>query len=120
MIQKNNPVIPIIDSSKFSKNQRPKTALKGRQADEISLKEVRLLIPESQYRRDLLIENLHVINDFYKGLRDTHLVALAKLMNIAMAEVYEVASFYHHFEILRDDASAPTTTIRVCNSVLAN
>ena len=117
MIQKNNPVIPIIDSSKFSKNQRPKTALKGRQADEISLKEVRLLIPESQYRRDLLIENLHVINDFYKGLRDTHLVALAKLMNIAMAEVYEVASFYHHFEILRDDASAPTTTIRVCNSV---
>ena len=117
MIQKNNPVIPIVDFSKFSKNQRPKSALKGRQADEISLKEVRLLIPESQYRRDLLIENLHVINDFYKGLRDTHLVALAKLMNIAMAEIYEVASFYHHFEILRDDASAPTTTIRVCNSV---
>jgi formate dehydrogenase len=65
MIQKNNPVIPIVDSSKFSKNQRPKSALKGRQADEVSLKEVRLLIPESQYRRDLLIENLKKISTFF-------------------------------------------------------
>ena len=90
---------------------RRKSKLKGRQADDGSLAEVRELIgtrPAEGHRRDLLIEHLHKLNDAYRCLHDRHLVALAKEMNIPMAEVYEVATFYHHFEVVRgDDAAAP-------------
>ena len=99
---------------------RRKSKLKGRQADETSLKEVRTLLgeaPEGGYRRDLLIEYLHLLNDAYRCLHDRHLVALAKEMNIPMAEVYEVATFYHHFEVLRGDATAPGLTVRVCDGL---
>ena len=71
--------------------------LKGRQADDVSLQEVRDLVGVDALRRDLLIEYLHLLNDAYRGLHERHLVALAKVMNIPMAEVYEVATFYHHF-----------------------
>lgn len=94
-----------------------KYQLKGRQSDETSIDQVKALITHSLARRDLLIENLHLINDAYRGLHERHLVALAKLMNISMAEVFEVATFYHHFEILRDDHHAPKLTIRVCESL---
>ena len=86
-----------------------KSKLKGRQADEVSLSEVQALIgarPLEGHRRDLLIEHLHKLNDRYRCLHDRHLVALAKEMNIPMAEVYEVATFYHHFEVVRGDAAA--------------
>ena len=69
--------------------------LKGRQADDLSLKEVRVLVGLDAPRRDLLIEYLHLLNDAYRGLHTRHLVALANVMNIPMAEVYEVATFYH-------------------------
>jgi len=97
---------------------RQKSQLKGRQVDEVSLAEVRVLLPLDdstlKHRPDLLIEHLHKINDTYRGLHERHLVALAKLMNIPMAEVYEVATFYHHFEVIRDGESAPKFTLRVC------
>ena len=67
--------------------------LKGRQADDVSLKEVQDLVGVDAPRRDLLIEYLHLLNDAYRGLHERHLVALAKVMNIPMAEVYEVATF---------------------------
>ena len=94
--------------------------LKGRQPDEASLQDVRALIgprPEQGHRRDLLIEYLHLLNDAYRGLHERHLVALAREMNIPMAEVYEVATFYHHFEVLRCDAAAPGLTVRVCDGL---
>ena len=94
--------------------------LKGRQPDEASLQDVRALIgprPEQGHRRDLLIEYLHLLNDAYRGLHERHLVALAREMNIPMAEVYEVATFYHHFEVLRGDAAAPGLTVRVCDGL---
>ncbi len=94
--------------------------LKGRQADPAALEQVRALIgqrPADGHRRDLLIEHLHALNDHYRGLFERHLVALAHDMNIPMAEVFEVASFYHHFDILKDDASAPALTIRVCDGL---
>ena len=94
--------------------------LKGRQSDDLSVQEVRALIgvrPEGGHRRDLLIEHLHRLNDHYRGLHDRHLVALAQEMNLPMAEVYEVASFYHHFEILREGQSAPALTVRVCEGL---
>ena len=99
---------------------RRKRQLKGRQADEISLAEVRALIgapPLDGHRRDLLIEHLHTLNDSYRCLFDRHLVALAKEMNIPMAEVYEVATFYHHFEVVKGDAKAPGLTVRVCDGL---
>jgi len=91
--------------------------LKGRQADDVSLKEVQDLVGVDAPRRDLLIEYLHLLNDANRGLHERHLVALAKVMNIPMAEVYEVATFYHHFEVIRDGAVAADLTIRVCNGL---
>ena len=100
---------------------RQRSQLKGRQVDDVSLAEVQALLPWDgevlKQRRDLLIEHLHKINDTYRGLNERHLVALAKLMNISMAEVYEVATFYHHFEIIRDGEQAPKFTVRVCNGL---
>ena len=102
--------------------------LKGRQADVLSCAEVQALLgekPADGYRRDLLIEYLHLLNDRYLGLHERLLVALATLMNMPMAEVYEVASFYHHFEIIKSvdvdgsitDGAAPALTIRVCDGL---
>ena len=99
---------------------RRKSKLKGRQPDEQSTLEVRKLIgarPAEGHRRDLLIEHLHKLNDAYRCLHDRHLVALAAEMKIPMAEVYEVATFYHHFEVLKGDEQAPGLTVRVCDSV---
>jgi formate dehydrogenase beta subunit len=94
--------------------------LKGRQPEDEALAEVRELIgpaPAGGYRRDLLIEHLHVLNDTFRGLQKRHLVALARETNIPMAEVYEVATFYHHFEILRDGEMGTALTVRVCDGL---
>ena len=99
---------------------RKKSKLKGRQADDASLAEVRALLgtrPDGGHRRDLLIEHLHTLNDAYRCLHDRHLVALAQEMNLPMAEVYEVATFYHHFEVVQGDANAPGLTVRVCDGL---
>ncbi|MDT7516351.1 NAD(P)H-dependent oxidoreductase subunit E [Rhodoferax mekongensis] len=96
---------------------RRKSKLKGRQADDASVAEVRALIGAAPHRRDLLIEHLHKLNDAYRCLHDRHLVALAKEMNIPMAEVYEVATFYHHFEVVRGDETVPQLTVRVCDGL---
>jgi len=96
---------------------RRKSKLKGRQADDVSLAEVRQLIGEAPHRRDLLIENLHKLNDEYRALHDRHLVALAKEMNLPMAEVYEVATFYHHFEVVRGNDPVADITVRVCDGI---
>jgi formate dehydrogenase beta subunit len=99
---------------------RQKRQLKGRQTDAESASQVRALIGEPSptgYRRDLLIEYLHRLNDTYHALHMRHLVALAAAMKIGMAEVYEVATFYHHFEVLDADAAAPGLTVRVCSGL---
>ena len=92
---------------------------KGRQVDDLSLQEVRALIgapPPDGQPRDMLIEYLHEINDHYHGLFERHLVALAADMRLAPAEVFEVATFYHHFELLRDGQQPPAVIVRVCES----
>ncbi|WP_240538378.1 NADH-ubiquinone oxidoreductase-F iron-sulfur binding region domain-containing protein [Rhodoferax sp. PAMC 29310] len=96
---------------------RRKSKLKGRQVDEVALHEVRALVGDAPHPRDLLIEHLHKLNDAYRALHDRHLVALAREMNIPMAEVYEVATFYHHFEVLKCDAMASALTVRVCSGL---
>ncbi|MCX7247497.1 MAG: NAD(P)H-dependent oxidoreductase subunit E [Burkholderiales bacterium] len=93
-----------------------RSQLKGRQPELLARQEVRELIGSAP-RRDLLIEHLHQLNDHYGALFERHLVALASEMRLALAQVYEVASFYHHFEILRDDQIAPALTVRVCSGL---
>jgi formate dehydrogenase len=97
--------------------QRHNGKLKGRQPTENALQELRELIGNAPHRRDLLIEYLHQLNDAYRCLHDRHLVALAKEMNIPIAEVYEVATFYHHFELVKGDQQAPDLTVRVCDGL---
>ena len=96
---------------------KQKSKLKGRQADDVAMEAVKTLIGDGPYRRDLLIENLHLLNDEHRALHDHHLVALAKLMNLPMAEVYEVATFYHHFEIVRGNDPVADITVRVCDGL---
>jgi NADH:ubiquinone oxidoreductase subunit E len=106
--------------------QQPRHQLKGRQPTDVALAEVRRLIGpppapnggrEGGHRRDLLIEHLHALNDAHHGLPEALLVALAAEMNIPVAEVYEVASFYHHFEVLRNGETGPSLTVRVCDGL---
>ncbi|MEO8057851.1 MAG: NADH-ubiquinone oxidoreductase-F iron-sulfur binding region domain-containing protein [Burkholderiales bacterium] len=97
-----------------------KSRLKGRQPDDAARAEVHALLgekPEAGWRRDRLIEHLHLLNDAYLGLHERHLVALAKETNVPMAEVYEVATFYHHFEVLGDGERAAAITVRVCDGL---
>ena len=99
---------------------RRKAHLKGRQPEDAALAEVRALIgprPEGGHRRDLLIEHLHLLQDAFLGLHERHLVALAREMNLPMAEVYEVATFYHHFDVLREGEAAAALTVRVCDGL---
>jgi len=97
-----------------------RSRMKGRQPEAQALADVQALIgkrPVEGHRRDLLIEHLHLLNDHYRGLFERHLVALAFEMNLSLAEVYEVATFYHHFHVLRDDEAAPNINVRVCDSL---
>ncbi|HEX4194005.1 MAG TPA: NAD(P)H-dependent oxidoreductase subunit E [Stellaceae bacterium] len=91
---------------------------KGRQVDPPSVKEVQALLGEQPRRRDLLIEFLHLLQDKYHCLHARHLAALAAEMKLALVEVYEVASFYAHFDIVMDDETPPPElTVRVCDSL---
>ena len=91
---------------------------KGRQVDPQSLTEIQALLGEQPRRRDLLIEFLHLLQDKYRCLHARHLAALAAEMKLALVEVYEVASFYAHFDIVMDDETPPPElTVRVCDSL---
>jgi formate dehydrogenase len=91
---------------------------KGRVVDPAALEEVRAVLGERPRRRDLLIEHLHLIQDHHGCLRESHLAALAEEMRLALAEVYEVASFYAHFDIVpAEDPTPPPLTVRVCDSL---
>jgi len=91
---------------------------KGRQVDPQALTEVQALLGDRPRRRDLLIEHLHLIQDKYRALSAAHLAALAYEMKLAQAEVYEVATFYAHFDVVLEGETAPAPlTVRVCDSL---
>ncbi|MEA2975431.1 MAG: formate dehydrogenase beta subunit [Alphaproteobacteria bacterium] len=101
-----------------SPNRRPRRTPKGRQVDPKALDEVRALLGERSRRRDLLIEHLHLIQDEYGHLSAPHLAALAQEMKLALAEIYEVATFYAHFDVVKEgEVSPPAVTVRVCDSL---
>jgi formate dehydrogenase len=108
------------DSKKKQKGKGPRVRAtpKGRRVDPTARKQVRELLGSAPRRRDLLIEHLHKIQDRYGCLSAEHLVALAAEMKLAMTEVYEVATFYHHFDVVKDgEAAPPAITVRVCDSI---
>ncbi|HXH23874.1 MAG TPA: NAD(P)H-dependent oxidoreductase subunit E, partial [Vicinamibacterales bacterium] len=91
---------------------------KGRQVDPGARDEVLALLGDRPRRRDLLIEYLHLIQDRYGCLSAPHLAALAAELRMALAEVYEVATFYHHFDVVKEgETPPPRLTVRVCDSI---
>jgi formate dehydrogenase beta subunit len=91
---------------------------KGRQVDPVALAEVQALLGSRERRRDLLIEHLHLLQDHFGCLHARHLAALAEEMRLALVEVYEVASFYAHFDIVMEgEKPPPAVTVRVCDSL---
>ena len=103
---------------KQGRTGRSRHAPKGRQVDEKSLAEVRALLGDRPRRRDLLIEHLHLVQDRYGHLSAAHVAALAEEMRLAQTEVYEVATFYAHFDVVREgETPPPELTVRVCDSL---
>jgi NADH:ubiquinone oxidoreductase subunit F (NADH-binding)/NADH:ubiquinone oxidoreductase subunit E len=112
----NHPIIPIAvqDVSRQRKRQAPK----GRRVDPAALADVQRLLGDESRQPDLLIEHLHKLQDRFGHLSAQHLAALAQEMRLAQTEVYEVASFYHHFDVVKEGGAAPEAlTVRVCDGL---
>src|SRR6516162_5515957 len=106
------------DRGGLGRRNRPRKTPKGRQVEPQALSDMRALLGERERRRDLLIEHLHLIQDRYSHLSAAHLAALAQEMKLALTEVYEVATFYAHFDVVKEgEAPPPAVTIRVCDSL---
>jgi formate dehydrogenase len=109
--------IPIAATGAPTRGQRRATP-KGRAVDPAALAEVRALLGDAPRERDQLIEHLHRLQDRFGHLSARHLAALAQEMRLAQTEVFEVASFYHHFDIVKEGGSAPPRlTVRVCDGL---
>jgi formate dehydrogenase len=107
-----------VETQPKGKRSRVRGKPKGRAVDPKAREDVLTLLGDEPRRRDLLIEHLHKIQDRFGCLSAAHLVALAAEMKMAMAEVYEVATFYHHFDVVKDGETAPPAiTVRVCDSI---
>ena len=117
----NTTVIPIQavpNDTAGAAQQRKRQAPKGRRVQPAALLQVQQLLGEAPRQRELLIEHLHRLQDHFGHLSDAHLAALAQELRLAQAEVYEVASFYHHFDIVKAGESAPPqVTVRVCEGL---
>ena len=98
--------------------KRAKATPKGRQVDPTAAHEIELLLGDRQRRRDLLIEHLHLIQDKYHQISAAHLAALADEMKLSFAEVFETATFYAHFDVVKEgEPDIAPQTIRVCDSL---
>jgi formate dehydrogenase len=96
-----------------TKRRKPQRTPKGRQIDLQALEEVRALLTDRPRRRDLLIEHLHLVQDHYGHLSAAHLAALAAEMKMALTEVYEVATFYAHFDVVKEGEVPPPPRSRI-------
>ena len=111
-------------SGKIKRRQHPgarrgraRATPKGRQVDPAARDAIRALLENRPRQRDLLIEYLHLVQDTHGALSAAHLAALAEEMRLSMSEVYEVATFYAHFDVVADGDAPPPVTIRVCDSL---
>ncbi|MEI8325488.1 MAG: NAD(P)H-dependent oxidoreductase subunit E, partial [Betaproteobacteria bacterium] len=109
-------VFPIVDAGR--NKARARSQPKGRRVDPLALAQVQSLLGDESRQADLLIEHLHKLQDHYGHLSAAHLAALAQEMRLPQAEVYEVATFYHHFDVVKEGEAAPgALTVRVCESL---
>ena len=114
----NDRVTVAIPLAEVRSKMKARNTPKGRQVDPQARAEVAALLSGREVRRDLLIEFLHLIQDKYGALSAAHMTALAETMKLAQAEVYEVATFYHHFDVIKEgEASPPALTVRVCETL---
>ena len=114
----NSQTIPLAKLKVEVSKQRKRQAPKGRRVEPGALEDVQRLLGAESRQRDLLIEHLHKIQDSYGHLSSAHLAALAHEMRLAQTEVYEVASFYHHFDIVKEgETPPPALTVRVCDGL---
>ena len=91
---------------------------RGRRVDLEKLDQIRELLASLPLRRDLLIEYLHLIQDKYGHISAAHITALAREMKLSTTEIYEVATFYHHFDVVKENQTPPAKlTVRVCDSI---
>src|ERR1700681_962635 len=98
--------------------RRPGRTPKGRQVDPRALAGVRMLLGSRPRRRDPLVQRLHLCQDHHGHLSAAHLAALAQEMKLALPEVSEVATFYSHFDVVKEgQAPPPGVTVRVCDSL---
>ncbi len=107
-----------MDKAVSRKRNKMKGEKRGRRVDPAALQQVHDLISALPVRRDLLIEYLHLIQDEFGHISAAHITALASSMDLATTEVYEVATFYHHFDVIKEgEQTPPELTVRVCDSI---
>ncbi|HSG20303.1 MAG TPA: NAD(P)H-dependent oxidoreductase subunit E, partial [Burkholderiaceae bacterium] len=112
----NQLVIPI--AVEGATKERKRQAPKGRRVDPTALQEVQGLLGDTSRDRAYLLEHLHRLQDHFGHLSSRHLAALAHELRLAQTEVYEVATFYHHFDVVRDGEAPPAAlTVRVCDGL---
>ena len=112
------PPSSVIDVSQLDRKRAARAVPKGRQVDPDALAEVQALLADSPRRRDLLIEFLHRIQDQRGWISAAHVAALAQELKLAQTEVYEVATFYHHFDVVKEgEPPPPALTVRVCETL---
>ena len=120
IVPMNHPVIPIAVAAVAanSDRERKRQAPKGRRVEPLALSQVQQLLGDSPRQADLLIEHLHKIQDRFGHLSAEHLAALAQEMRLPQTAVYEVATFYHHFDVVKEGEAAPAPlTVRVCDGL---
>src|ERR1700689_4285681 len=111
------PTLPPDDRGRTGRRRPPRTP-KGRQIDPQAAADIEALLIDRPRRPDLLIEHLHLIQDHYGHISSAHLAALAAEMKLAQTEVYEVATFYAHFDVVKEgETPPPPVTVRVCDSL---
>jgi len=107
-----------MDKPVLRKRNKMRGEQRGRHVTQTAQEQIRNLLGDETPRRDLLIEYLHLIQDEFAHISADHITALADEMQLATTEVYEVATFYHHFDVIREDQDAPPElTVRVCDSI---
>src|SRR2546423_14945790 len=110
--------VSVVDTSALGRKRGVRGHPKGRPVDPQALIEIRALLGRSPRQRDLLIEFLHRIQDRYGHVSAAHILALAEELKLARTEVYEVATFYHHFDVVREgETPPPPLTVRICETL---
>ena len=108
----------VVDVSRLRGRKGMRNRPKGRPVEPAALAEIRALLGDAPRRRDLLIEHLHKVQDRFGHISSAHIAALAEEMRLAMTEVYEVATFYHHFDVVKEgETPPPPITVRVCETL---